>query len=161
MKIIYKLTIEQENDFLRRYFSFEKLQDLEQEFGVSHSYAYWLCKRNGIKTGRRKPKVPKPPKLTPFERIIVRLHKHTDRRSVDECWPWMGYINPVTKFAVFSGNKGYPHHFAWMEENNVKEIPKGWWVVHTCNDKTCMNPAHLILKTPSKVCQERSQRRYG
>ncbi len=67
-----------------------------------------------------------------------------DRTEVDEhgCWNWQLSI----------GNSGYgmckgttAHKRSYIE--HVGPVPKGQVVRHTCENKKCCNPAHLILGT--------------
>lgn len=90
-----------------------------------------------------------------------RFWSKVDRRSDEECWPWMA--------AVRKNNEGYGafwfegrHHpsnrIAYMLSNG--DIPLGQVVCHTCDNPRCCNPSHLFLGTPrdnndDKVCKRR------
>jgi len=73
--------------------------------------------------------------------------KRVDVRAPDECWPWLRYVNDsgygVTRT---SENKAVrASHIAYELTNGT--IPKGMFVLHSCDNPACCNPAHLSLGT--------------
>lgn len=87
--------------------------------------------------------------------------KRVDRRGPDECWLWIGTINPHPIFGGYGvmpmGERGKhmpAHRFAY--EFLVGPIPDGLEIDHTCHNgsgctargpeclhKRCVNPRHL------------------
>lgn len=73
-----------------------------------------------------------------------------DVREPNECWPWMlscsknGY-----GWHSVDGKTIHAHRYAYYITRGVES---SWItpVMHTCNNKRCCNPSHLVLGTASK-----------
>ena len=78
--------------------------------------------------------------------IQVRFWKHVDKQ--EDCWLWTGNSFSVG-YGLFSNTtvSKYAHRASY--EFTVGEIPKGMQLHHTCYQKLCVNPAHLVLTTLS------------
>jgi hypothetical protein len=67
----------------------------------------------------------------------------TDRSGgPDACWPWIGALNRKG-YGIFGVNKvgKIAHRCAY--EFAVGPIPDGLYVLHSCDNRRCQNPAHL------------------
>lgn len=80
--------------------------------------------------------------LDPFWRKVELLEP-------DECWEWLGYRHPVTRYGIV-GAVERTHRLAHREAyfRAYGEIPKGMFVCHRCDNPPCCNPNHLFLGTP-------------
>ena len=66
------------------------------------------------------------------------------------CWLWTGYIKPNGYASFYPGGgrhvaKVYAHRFSFEQVNGP--IPDGMEIDHTCNIRSCVNPAHLEMVT--------------
>ncbi len=72
--------------------------------------------------------------------------KRINIKSKDDCWEWQGCTN-THGYGICSINyiKQYVHRIAY--ELTHGEIPNGLCILHTCDNPSCCNPAHLFLGT--------------
>lgn len=76
-----------------------------------------------------------------------------DNSTIDGkgCWIWNRSVISKEKPYGVLGHKGKTcraHRLCWVV--TYGEIPEGLFVCHMCNEKQCVNPAHLYLGTPSQ-----------
>lgn len=81
---------------------------------------------------------------------IERFAQLTERG--DDCWQWLGTINPRGYGLFFDGERMVAAH-RWAYEHFIGPIPAGLYIDHLCHQncaggngclhRSCVNPAHM------------------
>lgn len=78
-----------------------------------------------------------------IERLHQRFDSMVDVHSTGECWPWKGYCRP-SGYGMFSVGKTpvQATHIALLLSGQPRP-PTNNFALHSCDNPTCCNPAHL------------------
>lgn len=95
-------------------------------------------------------------KTTTEQRFWIKV-----RKDVDGCWRWIAAISRQG-YGVFTVYYKYirAHRYSWELHNGP--IPYGLCVLHRCDNRCCVNPAHLFLGTyrdNAQDCSKKGRRR--
>lgn len=88
--------------------------------------------------------------------LVERFCKYVTKGRANECWEWEGSVSADGHGRIWDGKQVVPaHHVAWLLKYNQR-VPKGHYCRHHCEEKTCMNPAHLYL-TETKAAKRKKK----
>lgn len=68
------------------------------------------------------------------------------------CWIWMGSCKNGYGRASILGKETYAHRY--VHERLVGPVPLGMYVLHRCDTRCCINPAHLFIGTHAQNLQD-------
>lgn len=78
-----------------------------------------------------------------------RFWRKVEKGDIDECWEWKGANNGKGYGQIgYNGKVKRAHRISY--EINIGEIPEGMQIDHICGNRSCVNPHHLRIATPTQ-----------
>lgn len=92
-----------------------------------------------------------------FCSISCRFWSKVNKKSINDCWIWKSYCNKFGYGSFYIKEQFYrAHRIAYSLKYG--KIPKGIFVLHRCDNPSCVNPNHLFLGTQSDNMRDASQK---
>ena len=92
--------------------------------------------------------------------VQERFWSKVRKAGPDECWIWTSTITNVG-YGLFWCNKkqNSAHRMAWLLTHGP--ISDGLFILHSCDNRRCVNPSHLRTGTPLENMQDRDRKGRG
>jgi hypothetical protein len=95
-----------------------------------------------------------------LQRDVVRFWAKVQKGSSEECWPWVGgtQVSGYGQF-WFEGRYWIATEFMLLLQGELRQ--GGLFILHKCDNKSCVNPKHLYWGTQADNMRDRAERHPG
>lgn len=88
---------------------------------------------------------------------VLKHYTPTSAPQPNRCWEWTGKIGPNGYGVLTDGKRGYAAHRVSYELHNGP-IPDGKMILHSCDNRRCVNPYHLRIGSHAENMLDRQMR---
>lgn len=125
---------------------------------VRDRVAKGMCNAHYLRAKRGQPL--DPPVISVFGTPEESFGARVEPLVWSDCIVWVGAISTEGYGLIsIAGGSSYAHRYAW--EREFGPIPEGMVIDHSCWERSCVNPEHLRLATPSQNGWNRGKGRGG
>lgn len=94
------------------------------------------------------------------ESTVQRFWDKVGIQGAENCWVWLASTDRFGRGRFkWNGTTGYAPRFSW--ELHKAPIPGGLYVLHKCDNPSCVNPDHLFLGTKGDNNRDRQAKGRG
>src|SRR3990167_10773640 len=92
--------------------------------------------------------------------LSEKFWKKVEKRGIDDCWLWIGAKKDRRYGHMLHNYQNIgSHRISWLIHHG--NIPNNLWVLHKCDNPSCVNPNHLWLGTAKDNSQDRESKNRG
>lgn len=89
------------------------------------------------------------------ERFWSKVKKNPGKKG---CWEWQGAKDSHGYGILTMNGKNYMAHKLSWEVANGRKVPKGMVLLHSCDVRNCLNPAHLTPGSQQSNMDDRGKK---